>query len=128
MKTRIPSNWRPLSRALSAFLIAIAALCAMAENAHAQLYVTNVPLFAPGVMSEYDAKTGDVINPNLKTGLNFPEQLVVKERTHSSSRTLSAERLANTTPPPEPRLTPAFRKVAPVFAARITISVIICMR
>ena len=41
MKTSITSNWRPLLRALYAFVIAIIVLWAMPRNARAQLYVTH---------------------------------------------------------------------------------------
>jgi DNA-binding beta-propeller fold protein YncE len=69
MKTSIPSNWRPLSRALYTFLIAIAALWGMPRNACAQLYVSQAEI---GVVSEYDATTGAVINANFITGVGSP--------------------------------------------------------
>src|SRR5215469_8577530 len=73
MKTIITSNWRPLSRALYPFLIAIAALSAMPRNAHAQLYV----IHSIGDVSEYYAKTGAVINANFITGLSGPADLAL---------------------------------------------------
>jgi hypothetical protein len=72
MKTTLTSNWRPLLRALYAFLITIAVLWAMPRNAHAQLYVTQ-----GNIVSEYDAKTGAAINPNFIAGLSSPFQIVL---------------------------------------------------
>jgi WD40 repeat protein len=74
MKTSIPSNWRPLSRALYGFLIAIAALWDMPRNACAQLYVSQV---GTGVVSKYNAKTGTLINANFITGVGFPSGLAI---------------------------------------------------
>jgi hypothetical protein len=82
MKTTLTSNWRPLLRALYAFLITIAVLWAMPRTAHAQLYVTSTPGGGLiGVVSKYDAKTGDLINANFIAGLNFPAGLAVKGNT-----------------------------------------------
>jgi outer membrane protein assembly factor BamB len=83
MKTSITSTYRPLLRAVYAFLIAITALSAMPRNAQAQLYVTQVGGFGPaGVVSEYDAHSaGTVINANLVTGLNGPVGLAFKGKT-----------------------------------------------
>ena len=78
MKTLITSNWRPLLRALSAFLIAITGLCAMPRNANAQVYVTQLPSFPSliGVVAKYD-QMGRVINARFITGLNQPKQLAL---------------------------------------------------
>ena len=96
MNSSITSAYRPLLRAVSAFLIAIAALAAMPGNAHAQLYVTQLVGFGPaGIVSEYDAHSaGTVINANFVTGLNAPVGLAVKGNTlyvaNQSSGTVSA--------------------------------------
>ena len=61
-------------RAFYAFLMAIAVL----RNARAQLYVSSRPeggLF--GVVSEYNATTGEVINANFITGLGAPAGLAL---------------------------------------------------
>jgi hypothetical protein len=58
MRTRSPSNLRPLLRALYASLIAFATLWAMPRNAHAQLYVVQQ---GAGIVSEYHVITGDII-------------------------------------------------------------------
>ena len=79
MKTNIALNWSPLLRAFYAFLIAIALLWAVLRNARGQLYVSSRPeggLF--GVVSEYNATTGEVIKANLITGLGNPEGIAVK--------------------------------------------------
>lgn len=73
MNTTSTSNWRPLSRPFYAFLIAIAVLCAMPRNASAQLYVTQ----AGGLVSEYDATTGEVIKAKFIKGLHVPVGLAV---------------------------------------------------
>jgi DNA-binding beta-propeller fold protein YncE len=75
MKSSITSNLRPLLRAFQAFLIAIAGLWPMPRNAHAQLYVIRGS--KTGIVSEYDAKTGEVINANFITGLSRPVALAV---------------------------------------------------
>ena len=65
--------------AFYAFLIAIAVLWAVLRNARAQLYVSSRPeggLF--GVVSEYNATTGEVIKANFITGLGNPEGIAVK--------------------------------------------------
>src|SRR5215469_56607 len=79
MKTTATSNWRPLSRALYAFLIVIAALSAMPTNAQAQLYVTQLPSFPSfvGIVSEYNATTGEVIKREFIKGLRGPDGLAV---------------------------------------------------
>ena len=77
MKTSITSNLRPLLRAFQAFLIAIAVLWAMPRNAQAQLYVTQSSS-SVGIVSEYDATTGEAINPHFITGLNAPTGIAVK--------------------------------------------------
>src|SRR5271166_5294217 len=77
MHTSITSNWRPLLRAFYPFLIAITALGVMPKNACAQLYVTSRPGSGAGVVSEYDASTGKVINANFITGLDGPYGLAV---------------------------------------------------
>ena len=66
-------------RAFYAFLIAIAVLWAVLRNARAQLYVSSRPeggLF--GVVSEYNATTGEVIKVNFITGLGNPEGIAGK--------------------------------------------------
>ena len=69
-------------RAFYAFLIAIAALSAMPRNADAQLYVTQLPSFPVGIVSEYDATTAVAINPNFITGLkNNPFGLALSGNT-----------------------------------------------
>jgi DNA-binding beta-propeller fold protein YncE len=57
------------------------ALWAMPKNAHAQLYVTEVPGDNGGVVDKYDAKTGAAISPSFITGLNDPQWLAVKGNT-----------------------------------------------
>src|ERR1700739_4797301 len=89
MRTTAISNWRPLLRAFYPFLIAIAALWAMPKNAHAQLYVTEVPGDNGGVVDKYDAKTGAAISPSFITGLNDPQWLAVKGNTLFVSNTFS---------------------------------------
>ena len=60
MKTTLTSSWRPLLRALYAFLIVVAGLWAMPKNAHA----------------------GAAINPSFITGLDLPEGLAVIDRSY----------------------------------------------
>jgi hypothetical protein len=69
MKTNFTSTLRLPSRALYAFLIAIAVIWAMPRKAHAQLYVTKRPGGGNGVVSEYNATTGAAINVSFITGL-----------------------------------------------------------
>lgn len=76
MKTTFTSNWRSLSRALYAFLIAIAALSAMPRNARAQVYVLQNNPSQIGIISEYSTK-GELINANFITGLSDPFQIAV---------------------------------------------------
>jgi hypothetical protein len=79
MSTNITSNPRPLLRALSAFFIATAAVLAMPRNAHAQIYVTSDPILGEeGMVSEYDATTGALINANFVTGFLQPGLLALK--------------------------------------------------
>ena len=78
MKSSIISNSRPLLRALYVFVIAIGVLWALPRNAHAQLYVTQ---FYTGVVSEYSASTGEMINAQVITGLNGPYGLLVRGNT-----------------------------------------------
>jgi DNA-binding beta-propeller fold protein YncE len=78
MRTSIPLNSRPLFRAFYAFLTAFAALWAMPRNACAQLYVAQTNA---NIVSEYDAKTGAVINANFIMGLNAPTAVAVKGNT-----------------------------------------------
>ena len=61
-------------RAVYAFIFAISALWALARNAHAQLYVTNRPAGSlnSGLVGEYNATTGAMINASFITGLNSP--------------------------------------------------------
>jgi 6-phosphogluconolactonase (cycloisomerase 2 family) len=81
MKTSSASNRWALLAAFYAFLIGIAALWAAPRNARAQLYVTNRPGGGAGVVSEYDAQTGDLINANFITGLHNPLALALREDT-----------------------------------------------
>ena len=75
VKTIITSNWRPLRRALCTLLLGITALWAMPGSARAQvLYVSQVNA---GIVGEYDATTGAVINANLMTALNGPAGLAL---------------------------------------------------
>jgi hypothetical protein len=66
------------------------------------LFVANV---GSDTIGEYNVTTGAAINANFITGLNIPTRSRCRATT-SSWRTTSATRLANTTPPPEPRSTP----------------------
>jgi hypothetical protein len=77
MKTTSTSNLRPLLRALYPFVIAIAVLWTMPRNAHAQLYVAEIPGLI-GFVGEYDATTGAAISPSFITGLNRPFGIAVK--------------------------------------------------
>jgi hypothetical protein len=72
MKRIITFNWRPLCRGLYALLIGITALWAMPKSAHAQvLFVSQVGSGAnTGTVSQYNATTGALINPNFITGVN----------------------------------------------------------
>ncbi len=74
MKRSTTPNWRPLLRAVYAFLIGIAALWAMPRNAYAQLYITQstLPGLEVGGVSEYDANTGVLMNATFITELNDP--------------------------------------------------------
>jgi DNA-binding beta-propeller fold protein YncE len=81
MRSRSPQIGGGLCDALYAFLIAIAALRALPRNAQAQLYVANRPVGTTGVVSEYNATTGAVINATLIAGLNAPTYLAVKGNT-----------------------------------------------
>jgi DNA-binding beta-propeller fold protein YncE len=76
MSTLNTSNWRPLSRAFYAFLVAIAALWAMPRNAGAQLYITQ----AGGLVSEYNANTGNLIKAKFIKGLYVPVGLAVSDK------------------------------------------------
>ena len=79
MKTNIASIWRPCLRAFGSFVIAGVALLAMPGKSGAQqLYVTNMPGGA-GVVSEYNAETGEMIKAKFITGLTLPFGLVVKD-------------------------------------------------
>jgi hypothetical protein len=75
MHTSTISNWRPLSRALYALLIAIAAVWEMPRNARAQLYVSQL---VPGTVGTYNAKTGVAINASFITGLSWPVCLALR--------------------------------------------------
>jgi hypothetical protein len=75
MTTTTTSNWRKLSPAFYAFLIAIAALWAIPRNACAQLYVSQLDKTI-GIVSKYDT-TGKLIKANFITGLNFPGGLAL---------------------------------------------------
>jgi hypothetical protein len=78
----LPSSGRGKSnlfRKLFALLVipaSVVALWAMPRNAHAQLYVTNLP-----VVSQYDPTTGAVISASFITGLNVPFGLGLKGNT-----------------------------------------------
>jgi hypothetical protein len=77
MKTSILANWRPLLRAFSPFLIAIAVLWAMPRTAQAQVYIAQVfGASDPGFVSEYSTK-GKLLSANFITGLNAPAALAV---------------------------------------------------
>jgi DNA-binding beta-propeller fold protein YncE len=79
MKTNISSIWRPCLRVSGSFVIAGVALLAMPRKCDAQqLYVTNMPGGA-GVVSEYNAETGEVIKAKFITGLTLPYGLAVKD-------------------------------------------------
>jgi DNA-binding beta-propeller fold protein YncE len=58
MKTGITSNWRSLSCAFHALLIAITTLCTLPRNAHAQLYVAS-PSKAVNLVSKFSETRGD---------------------------------------------------------------------
>src|ERR1700722_14290414 len=62
----------PLLRALYVLLITCTALLAMPRRAGAQIYVSQVEA---GIVSEYDTKTGQVINANFITALPDPGAL-----------------------------------------------------
>jgi WD40 repeat protein len=74
MKTIVTFNARPLSRLLFAVLTTCAAFLALPERAHAQLYVGDQ---ATGIISEYNATTGEVINANFIAGLSSPYALAL---------------------------------------------------
>ena len=73
--------------ALLAFPITIAVLWALPRNAHAQiLYVSQQISIGPpfgdvGIVSEFNAKTGEVIDANFITGLRVPRGLAVSGNT-----------------------------------------------
>jgi hypothetical protein len=74
MKSSIISNWRPLLRALYAFLITIAAVWVMPRNVDAQLYIDQINQKTDiGLLSKYNATTGAVIKADFITGLDFPQ-------------------------------------------------------
>ena len=82
MKTTLTSNWRQLLRAFYPFLIAAAALWAMPKNAHAQLYLTELPGGGLAVVGKYDATTGAAISSSfITTGLSVPFGLAVEGNT-----------------------------------------------
>jgi hypothetical protein len=74
MKANISLGARPLFRALCVFLVTCTALLAMPRRADAQVYVS---LPTTGVVSEYDEKTGEVINATFITGLTGPNELLL---------------------------------------------------
>jgi hypothetical protein len=87
MKTSITSTTTyrslPLLCPVSAFLIALAALAALAANARAQLFVTQAVGFGPaGVVSEYNTQSRQTpVLPNpLITGLSGPLGLVLTSK------------------------------------------------
>jgi len=81
MKTPFTS-WRPLLRAFYAFLIASAVLWVVPRTARAQLYVASRPSpSAGGLVGEYQAFTGAVVNAQFITGLPFPNFLMVAGNT-----------------------------------------------
>ena len=74
------SNVRNRSHGLALILIAVTAVWAMPRNACAQLYIAQQGAGErSGVVREYDAATGDAINANFITGLNYPFGLAVKD-------------------------------------------------
>jgi 6-phosphogluconolactonase (cycloisomerase 2 family) len=76
MNTSITSNWRPLLRAVSAFLIALIALAAPARAQ--QLFIAHLDGYGGGIVSQYNSATGAVENASLITaGLNQPIGLAV---------------------------------------------------
>jgi WD40 repeat protein len=75
MKTNITLNARPLFRALYVLLFMCTAFLAMPRPASAQIYVSQ---FTPGVVGEYDEKTGEVINASFITGLTGPNEIILK--------------------------------------------------
>jgi len=77
MKTNVSSSRKPLLRAFYGFVIAGAALWVLSRDACAQLYVTNMP-HGGGVVSEYNAETGELIKAELITGLTLPYGLAVR--------------------------------------------------
>jgi hypothetical protein len=84
MKTSITSNSRPLLRAFYAFLIIVALLWAMPRNARAQLYVGHeIPPKgggSGGVVSEYNADTGELIKAKFIRRLDVPAGLAVFDK------------------------------------------------
>lgn len=85
LKKSIPSNGRPVCRALCTLLLCFAALWAVPRSARAQLYVNqdanpSSQLVASGV-GEYNAATGAAINANFISGLNEPLALAVSANT-----------------------------------------------
>jgi hypothetical protein len=81
MKTSITSTYRPLLRAVSAFLIALAALSAIPSNALAQIYVTQVGFGLTGGVNAFNLNSGPPLNPTNGftsiTGLKTPVGLTV---------------------------------------------------
>jgi WD40 repeat protein len=74
MKTGVTLNARALLRVLLVVLTTWTAFLAMPGRAHAQLYVSSR---TTGIISEYNATTGAVINANFITGLTAPEALLL---------------------------------------------------
>lgn len=72
MQASITLDAGPLLRALYVLLITCTALLAMPSRAGAQIYVSQVEA---GIVSEYDTKTGQVINANFITALPGPGAL-----------------------------------------------------
>jgi hypothetical protein len=73
MKANNTLNARPLLRAFYVVLVTCTALLAMPKRADAQVYVSQ---FITGIVSEYDEKTGDVINAGFITGLAGPNVII----------------------------------------------------
>jgi hypothetical protein len=68
-------------RALYAILIVVAGLWAMSGNARANLYLTQAATVGvpTGVVSEYNAATGEVIKANFVTELNQAQGIAVTQ-------------------------------------------------
>jgi hypothetical protein len=102
MRTRITSNWRPLLRAIYAFLIAFAALWAMPRSGRAEvlLYVINNPEVPAGPeVSEYRLRNTvhTLIKAKFITGLSRPRDLALLDNTLFVAN-FGSDTVAHTTP------------------------------